>query len=178
MSLRLSLEFEIWAFNLYRPIYQLRSFDDANACFQDGIGMLRQIRCIRRSVTRPVLQSLVAALNITRLDYGCSTMAGLPARQKLDSSRCSMLPLDSSTQPGEPSTCHRSSVSSTAWLRVQQRIEFSLAYRCLNGTAPQCFVMGYSEFPTSAGAVGSVLRRWRYFTKQSVTGPSPSQSLV
>jgi len=33
------------------------------------------------SVIRPVFQSLVAALTLTRLDYGCSTTAGLPARQ-------------------------------------------------------------------------------------------------
>src|SRR5664279_3785774 len=48
-----------------------------SACFAS----LRHIRSIRRSVTRPVLQSLVAALTLTRLDFGCSTMAGLPASQ-------------------------------------------------------------------------------------------------
>jgi len=48
-----------------------------SACFAS----LRQIGSIRQSVTRPVLQSLVAALTLSRLDYGCSTMAGLPARQ-------------------------------------------------------------------------------------------------
>jgi len=53
-------------------LYQLTSVD-ANAC--------SQIRSIRRSVTRPVLQSLVAALTLSRLDYGCCMMAGLPARQ-------------------------------------------------------------------------------------------------
>src|SRR5664279_5748021 len=48
-----------------------------SACF----ATLRQIRSIRRSVTRSVLQSLVAALTLTRLDYGCLTMAGPPASQ-------------------------------------------------------------------------------------------------
>jgi len=38
---------------------------------------LRQIWSIRQSVTRPVLQSLVVALTLTRLDYSCSTMASL-----------------------------------------------------------------------------------------------------
>ena len=42
---------------------------------------LRQIRSIRRSVTRSVLQSLVASLVLTRLDYGISTLAGLPDKQ-------------------------------------------------------------------------------------------------
>ena len=48
-----------------------------SACF----ATLRQIRSIRRSVTMPVLKSLVVALVLTRLDYGCTTLAGLPARQ-------------------------------------------------------------------------------------------------
>jgi len=58
----------------------------------------------------------------------------------IDSSQCSMLPLYSSTRPGEPSTCPPSYLHS---LRVQQRIEFRLAvlaYRCLNGTAPPYLV--------------------------------------
>ena len=38
-----------------------------SACF----AVLRQTRSIRRSATRPVLQSLVASLLLTRLDYGC-----------------------------------------------------------------------------------------------------------
>jgi hypothetical protein len=45
-----------------------------SGCF----GVLRQLRSIRRSVTRPVLLSLVVALVITRLDYGNATFAGLP----------------------------------------------------------------------------------------------------
>ena len=48
-----------------------------SACF----ATLRQIRSIRRSVTVPVLKSLVVALVLTRLDYGCTVLAGLPARQ-------------------------------------------------------------------------------------------------
>ena len=41
----------------------------------------RQLRCIRRSVSDPVLQSLVVALVLTKLDYGRATSAGLPAVQ-------------------------------------------------------------------------------------------------
>ena len=44
-----------------------------SACF----AVLRQIRSIRQSVTRPVLQSLVASLVLTRLDF----VVRLPARQ-------------------------------------------------------------------------------------------------
>ena len=42
---------------------------------------LRQLRSIRRSVTMPILQSLVASLVLTKLDYGIATLAGLPDRQ-------------------------------------------------------------------------------------------------
>jgi hypothetical protein len=44
-------------------------------------GVLRQIRGIRRSVTRPVLQSLIVALVLTRLDYGNALLVGLPQQQ-------------------------------------------------------------------------------------------------
>ena len=43
--------------------------------------VLRQIRSIRRSLTRPVLQSLVISLVTPRLDYGNATLAGLPDNQ-------------------------------------------------------------------------------------------------
>jgi len=39
--------------------------------------VLRHIRSIRRSVTRPVLQSLVVSLVSSRLDYGNATFAVL-----------------------------------------------------------------------------------------------------
>jgi len=39
--------------------------------------VLRQLRSIRRSVTNPVLQSLVVSLDLTRLDYGNASLAGL-----------------------------------------------------------------------------------------------------
>ena len=45
--------------------------------------VLRRIRSIRRSVTRPVLLTLIVSLVLTRLDYGSATLAGLP-RQLLD----------------------------------------------------------------------------------------------
>ena len=44
--------------------------------------MLDQIRSIRHSVTRLVLQSLVRSLMLSRLDYGSTTLAGLPNRQR------------------------------------------------------------------------------------------------
>ena len=46
-----------------------------SSCF----AALRQIRSVKRSVTRPVLLSLVQ-LVLTRLDYGNATLAGLSGR--------------------------------------------------------------------------------------------------
>src|SRR5664279_5206970 len=93
-----------------------------SACF----ATLRQIRSIRRSVTRPVLQLLVAALTLTRLDYDCSTMAGLPASQlnRLQSVLNVAARLAYSARKSE----HVSPLlRKLHWLRVPQRIEFCLA---------------------------------------------------
>ena len=40
--------------------------------------VLRQLRSIRRSVSRPVFQSLVVSLVFSRLDYGNATLVGIP----------------------------------------------------------------------------------------------------
>ena len=93
-----------------------------SACF----AVLRQIRSIRRSVTRPVLQSLVASLVLTRLDYGCSTLAGLPARQlnRLQSVINSAARLVYSATRSE----HVSPLlRELHWLCVPERINFRLA---------------------------------------------------
>jgi hypothetical protein len=93
-----------------------------SACF----AMLRQIRSIRRSLTRPVLQSLVATLVLTRLDYGCTTLAGLPARQlnRLQSVLNAAARLVYTARRKE----HISPLlRELHWLRVPQRIEFRLA---------------------------------------------------
>jgi len=111
-----------------------------SVCF----AMLRQIRNIRRSVTLPVLQSLVAALTLSCRDYGCSTMVGLPARQfnRLLWVLNAAAHLVYSAQSAEHvSPCLRE----LHWLRVPRRIEFNhavFAYRCLNGTALQCLADG------------------------------------
>jgi len=45
-----------------------------STCF----AVLRQLHSIRRSVSRPVVQSLVTSLVLSRLDYGNATLAGIP----------------------------------------------------------------------------------------------------
>jgi hypothetical protein len=86
-----------------------------------------------------VLQSLIVSLVLTKLDYGCTSLAGLPARQldRLQSVLNSAARLIYSARRSE----HISPLlHDLHWLRVPQRIEFRLAvlvYRCLSGTAPQ-----------------------------------------
>ena len=46
----------------------------ASNCF----AVLWHIRSIRRSVTKPVPQSLVVSMELARPDYGSATIAGLP----------------------------------------------------------------------------------------------------
>jgi len=91
-----------------------------------------------------------------------------------------MLPLDSSTRPEEPSTCLRSSVNFTGFgshsglssiLPCSPSAALTVQRRSIS-------LMGYSELPTSARALGCALGRRRYFTfhgritQQSVIGPS------
>ena len=45
-----------------------------SACF----AILRQLRSVRRSVPKSVLQLLVTSLVLTWLDYGNATLAGIP----------------------------------------------------------------------------------------------------
>ena len=54
-----------------------------SACF----AVLRQLRSIRQSVPRSVLQSLVTSLVLTRLDYGNATLVGIPQSSSIDSNR-------------------------------------------------------------------------------------------
>ncbi|HSN23899.1 MAG TPA: reverse transcriptase family protein, partial [Methylomicrobium sp.] len=104
------------------------------SCF----AVLRQIRSIRRSVTRPVLQSLVVSLVLTKLDYGCATLAGLPAVQlnRLQSVLNAAAKLIYFARKYDHVT---PLLQELHWLRVQERITFclaTLAYRCQHGIAP------------------------------------------
>ena len=112
-----------------------------SSCF----AALRQIRSVRRSVSRPVLQSLVTSLVLSRLDYGNATLAGLPDYQlnRLQSVLNAAARLIYSVRKHDHVT---PLLQDLHWLRVPQRIEFKLGvlvYRCLHGIAPayltECF---------------------------------------
>ena len=106
----------------------------AAGCF----AVLRRIRSIRRSVTQPVLQSLVVALVLSRLDYGSTVLFGLPQQlvDKLQSVQNAAARLVLAARRRD----HISPLlQSLHWLRVVERITFRLAvltYRCLHGSAP------------------------------------------
>ena len=105
-----------------------------SSCFAS----LRQIRSIRRSLTTPLLITLVQSLVLPRLDYCISVFSGLPgvqirrlqavlhasARMIFSSSRfCHVTPL----------------LRSLKWLPIEARIQFRLAalvHRCMQGKAP------------------------------------------
>jgi len=63
--------------NLHRHV-SMRSHvaKTVSACYS----VLRQLRTIRLSVSRSVLQSLVSSLVLSQLDYGNSTLAGVSSR--------------------------------------------------------------------------------------------------
>jgi hypothetical protein len=105
-----------------------------SSCF----AVLRQLRSIRRSVTRPVLVSLVVSLVLTRLDYGSATLAGLTDTllDRLQSVLNAAARLINSARKFDHVT---PLLRDLHWLPVRQRITFRLAvlaYRCLNDMAP------------------------------------------
>jgi hypothetical protein len=100
--------------------------------------VLRQLRSIRRSVPRPVLQSLVVSLVLSRLDYGNATLVGIPQHllQRLQSV------MNSAARLIYPSSrfCHITPLLQRLhWLKARERIDFKVAvlvYKCQHGTAP------------------------------------------
>jgi hypothetical protein len=99
---------------------------------------LRQLRSIRRSVSLPVLRSLVASLVLTKLDYGIVTLAGVPARQldRLQSVLNAAARLVCSARKFDHIT---PLLRDLHWLRVPERIAFRLSvlvYRCQHEQAP------------------------------------------
>ena len=105
-----------------------------SSCF----AILRRIRSIRRSFIRPVLQTLVVLLVLTRLDYGSATLAGLP-RQLLDILQSVMKAVARLIFSVRKYDHVTPLLRDLHWLRALQRIEYRLAvlaFRCQQGTAP------------------------------------------
>jgi hypothetical protein len=105
-----------------------------SSCF----AVLRQLRTVRRSVSRSVLRSLTVALVNTRLDYGNAVLAGASGclLRRLQSVLNVAARMIHSTRPRQ----HVAPLlRNLHWLNVPERIEYKLSvlvYRCLHGTAP------------------------------------------
>ena len=104
------------------------------ACF----AALRQIRSVRRSLSRHTLLTLVRALIVSKVDYCNSVLAGIPdqLQDRLQSVLNAAAHLVFSARRSERIT---PLLRELHWLRVPERVTFwlcILAYRCLHGTAP------------------------------------------
>ena len=100
---------------------------------------MRCIKSIRRSVSVTVLQSLMVALVLSRLDYGSTLLAGLPKQllDRLQSVQNAEARLVFVARRNDHITLL---LHSLHWLRVAERITFRLAvltYRCLHCSAPE-----------------------------------------
>src|SRR5258706_10566454 len=106
-----------------------------------------QLRTFRRSVSRPVVQSLVTSLVLSRLDYGNATLAGIPPHllRRLQSvMNAAARLIYSSSKYDHISPLLRQ----LHWLQAKERIEFKLAvlvYRCMHGTAPPYLIYELSR---------------------------------
>ena len=102
-----------------------------SGCF----AVLRRLRSIRSSVTRPVFVSLVVSLVLSRLDYGNATLAGITDRlmDRLWSVLNASARLIYASRRTEQMT---SLLCDLHWLQYSDRIDYKLAvlvYRCLHG---------------------------------------------
>jgi hypothetical protein len=101
------------------------------------LALLRQIRSVRRSVTRPVLLSLVISLALSHLDYGNATLAGLlqQSLSMLQSGLNVTARLVYATRKYEHVT---PLLRDLHWLRIAKHIDLKrsfLCFRCLHGSA-------------------------------------------
>ena len=111
-----------------------------STCF----GVLRILRSILHSVPRAVLLRLVSSLVLVRLDYGNSTLYGLPSTQ-LNRFQ-SVLNAAARMLYGARRCEHVSPLlQDLHWLRPRERISFKIAtltWRCLHGLGPEYLCQG------------------------------------
>jgi len=98
-------------------------------------GILSLLRPVRRSVSQSVFQSLVAALVLTKLDFGNATLAGVPSvlldRLQAVMNAAARLVFQSSLYDHVTPLLHR-----LHWLRTPERISYKLTvlvFQCTHG---------------------------------------------
>ena len=136
---------------------------------------LRQIRSIRSSIPQQAVKSLVVSLVLSRLDYGCATLAGLPAYlidrlQSVLNAAARLIYLSRRYDHVTPL------LRSLHWLKMSQRIEYKLAvlaYRCLNGQSPSYLSDGLRRVADFDGR-----RRLRSASTQALVVPSTRLSTI
>ena len=106
-----------------------------NATVRACFAALRQIRSVRRSLSRDALLTLIQALVVSKLDYCNSVLAGLPDTllQRLQSVLNAAARLVFSARRAEHTT---PLLRELHWLKVPERIQFRLCvlvYRCPQG---------------------------------------------
>jgi hypothetical protein len=97
------------------------------------------------SVGKPVLRTLVTSLVLSRLDFGCATLAGLSSQllnwlQSVLHATARLVHSARRYDRVTPLLC------GLHWLGVPERIRFRLAvltYRCLSGQAPRYLANGF-----------------------------------
>jgi len=106
-----------------------------SSCF----GILRQIHCIRRSLTRSSLSTVITAFILSKVDYCNVALSGLP---KCDIDRLQSV-INAAARLTSDS-CRYDHVTPLLndlhWLRVPECITYKLCflvYNCLHGTAPR-----------------------------------------
>jgi hypothetical protein len=105
-----------------------------STCF----AVLRQLRTIRRSASRTVIQSLVTSLVLSRLDYGNTTLAGIPQYllRRLQSVMNAAARLIYSSSRFDHIT---PLLRQLHWLKAKERTDYKLAvlvHKCMHGIAP------------------------------------------
>ncbi len=117
----------------------LNLYDNVSRTVQSCFYQLRQLKHIRRSLSRTNIKTLLHAFVTSRLDYCNSLLAGQPAHllDKLQLVQNAAARL----YAGTPRNSHVTAVlrDELHWLRIPQRIDFKLCmlvYRCLHGNAP------------------------------------------
>jgi len=106
-----------------------------SSCF----AALRHIKSIQRSVSQPILLSLVSSLVLSRLDYGSTVLTGIP-RQLLDRLQSVLNAAARLIYSRRKYDRVTPLLKELHWLRVPERIKFRLAvlvFKCRNKTAPQ-----------------------------------------